>query len=167
MLCAGEPCQGSSAVAFLSANRSGLAQSSGAGLKQHVCPTCDLPRAQVPERSSGGCPCGHTAESCLVLLLHTQPPHRPFILAEAAEDFRVAFSVAAHHWLAFIPPPHLTVFATKTSMLQEATLPNNCHFPIFAQMTQCLPGLSDFAAKLLSFLSGLPQRRSQLQAFHF
>lgn len=68
----------------------------------------------------------------------------------------VSFSTATHHSLAFLLPPHLTIFATKYSMLQETTLPKNCHFPNFAEMTQLLPEFSDFVAKLLLFLYNLP-----------
>lgn len=41
-------------------------------------------------------------------------------------------------------------------MLQETTLPKNCHFPNFTKMTQLLPEFSDFVTKLLSFLYNLP-----------
>lgn len=100
---------------------------------------------------------GHSLKNCKQFCCYKiESPHLPFILKVAGDDFRSYFpQLLGTHWHSSC---HLifTVFTTETSMLQETTLPKNCHFPNFTKMTQLLPEFSDFVTKLLSFLYSLP-----------
>ena len=79
----------------------------------------------------------------VLLWQNKESPYLPFIWKEAGDDFRVLFPITAHHSLALLLLPHLTIFTPTIhlSMLQEATLPKKMgRFPNFSKMTQILPG---------------------------